>query len=325
MLWQKELTPCLVTAVATTVVIWQMMWKRTKCYCEFTPSFYTLCLQFIKRKEKEKCCLFSERPHCDSKWICLSKDVKTISKWQAMKATEGDGEGAQEMQLKLWVNKIGKARKKEGQRDLGKQTCSLSYQEQMSAAALWKAPWTGHTLKKATCAPKGVSVMGCLLLKFRWNLWAGWGHASISTVFVSPPTLERKEMYSWLKQLHLMVFFLHEGGGEPALPQKWFPNKIINNSVGTLFLERRFVSVPQWGSRENQLLHIKEKVIHLKQNKKQKERKNNFHPVFNCKNMVEEKEDSRETPGPFAFKSAILHWTQKCFSPGWCRDVSAIF
>lgn len=92
----KELTPCLVTAVATTVVIWQMMQKRTKCCCELTPSFYTLCLQFIKKNEEKKCRLFSEQPHCDSKWICLSKDVKTISKWQAVKTTEGDGEEAQD-------------------------------------------------------------------------------------------------------------------------------------------------------------------------------------------------------------------------------------
>lgn len=77
--------------------------------------------------------------------------------------------------------------------------------------------------------------------------------------------------------------------------------------------------------RKNQLLHIKEKVTHLKQNKKQKERKNNFHPVFNCKNMVEEKEDSREIPGLLASKSAILHLKQKCINAGWCRDVSEIF
>lgn len=42
-----------------------------------------------------------------------------------------------------------------------------------------------------------------------------------------------------------MALSLHHGDGEPALLKKWFPNKIINNSVGTLFLERRFVSVLQ--------------------------------------------------------------------------------
>lgn len=108
----------------------------------------------------------------------------------------------------------------------------------------WVAPWKRPLVFPKEC----LSRVGC-----SWNSGlcecAEDTHVSMSTFFVSPSTLQRKGVYIWLKHLHFMVFSLHQGAGQPALPQKRFPNKIINNNVGTLFLQKRFVSVPQWASR----------------------------------------------------------------------------
>lgn len=68
---------------------------------------------------------------------------------------------------------------------------------------------------------------------------------------------------------------------------------------------------PSEPKRKNQLLHIKEKVTHLKQKQKQNKRKKNFNPVFNCKNMVGEKEYLRETQGLLASEVAILQCMTK--------------
>lgn len=155
----------------------------------------------------------------------------------------------QEVQLELWVNKIGKARKKgkeilESDLALSPTRSSKSQLQLCGKCHEWVTLWRRPLVLPKECLSRVVC---------SWNSGfrehAEDTHASISTFFVSSSTLQRKGMHVWLKHLHLMALSLHQGGGEPALPKKWFPNKIINNNVGTLFLERRFVSVPQWASK----------------------------------------------------------------------------
>lgn len=154
----------------------------------------------------------------------------------------------QEMQLKLRVNKIGKARKKKDKEILESKLALSSTRSSRSQLQLCGKYHEGVTLWRTLCPQRnvchrlpGLEIQVSML---RTHI------ASMSIFFVSPSTLQRKRTSIWLKHLHIMGFFsLHQGAGELALLQKWFPNKIINNNAGTLFLERRFVSVPQWASR----------------------------------------------------------------------------
>lgn len=198
-------------------------------------------------KERPPFFFFSGQPYCDSKRRCLSKDMKTMD-WQAMKTTEGNTEEAQGSYKKC-PSSSGKVNWSMPDTRRAKGSCKANWsfvpqkEQLISTAPLWEAPGADYSLK-ASCVPKGLSQVGC-----SWK-----SGKETHTFLVSPFTLQREVFYLWLKYSHLFFvvlvdFFLHKEAGETALPHRWFPIKIINNNVGTLFLERRFVSVPKWANR----------------------------------------------------------------------------
>lgn len=197
--------------------------------------------------------MFSGQPHCDSKGRCLSKEVKTISDWQAMKTTEWDGEEAKDSCKKCHSN-FGKVRRRkpEKRRTMSSWKANWPFVPPRSSRSQlqlcgkhqeWVTLWRRSVVFPRDC----LSQVGCSW-KSGLRECGEETHAFLSTFFVSPSTLQREGFYLWLKYLHLF-FFLQKEAGEPALPHRWFPIKIINNNVGTLFLERRFVSVPKWANR----------------------------------------------------------------------------
>lgn len=210
-------------------------------------------MSLVHKEEGRKATFFSGQPHCDSKWRCLSKEVKTISDWQAMKTTEGDGKEAQDSCKKCNSN-FGKVRwskpEKRRAKSSWKANCPFVPQRSRSlTATLWEAPRVDHSLKKASCVPKGLSVTGWLLLKIR-SSWVWWGDTCLYVYFLCESIhITERKVLPLAKILASLFFFLQKEAEEPALPHRWFPIKIINNNVGTLFLERRFVSVPKWANR----------------------------------------------------------------------------
>lgn len=198
---------------------------------------------------EERLPFFSGQPHCDSKWRCLLKDVKTVSDWQVMKTTNGDGEEAQDSWKKCNSN-FGKERwgkpEKRRAKSLGKQTVPLSPKgttdlncnfvgSNKSEEGQLCSQWTVcHRL----VALENQVFMSVVRRHMPLHLLSLWVH---------PHYRGKGFTFGW--NTCISFFFLQKEAREPALPHRWFPIKIINNNVGTLFLERRFVSVPKWAKR----------------------------------------------------------------------------
>lgn len=105
-----------------------------------------------------------------SEGVCqrTSKPSQIDNLRKAQKGMERKHKSPARNATQIWGRQDGVGQKRQGQRALGKQTGPLSPKgEQISTAILWEAPRADHTLKKASCVPKGLSVTGWLLLKIR--------------------------------------------------------------------------------------------------------------------------------------------------------------
>lgn len=155
-------------------------------------------------------------------------------------------------------------------------------------------------------------------------------YAFMPAFVVRPFTLQREVIHLWLKYLHLFCFFSpsQSEAGQPALPHRWFPIKIINNNVGTLFLERRFVSVPKWANRAKISCYTLSKSNTFKaKNPKQNKRKGKriFIQYLITKTWWERKRTQEKLQDFLHLKQPFCNIQQKCFNTGWCRGVSSTF
>lgn len=173
----------------------------------------------------------------------MSKQSQIDRLWKLQKGMERKHKTWKKCNSNFGKERWGKPEKRRA-KSSWKANCSPK-EQQISTATLWEAT----RVKAASCVPNGLPITGWLLLKIR-SSWVWWGDTCLYAYFLCASIHITEGRVLPFAEILASLFFLQKGATEPALPHRWFPIKTIHNNVGTLFLERRFVSVPKWAKEE---------------------------------------------------------------------------